>query len=319
MSYNCSHNHEDLVLRFYDELNESDRLAIDARLLICESCKSAYESIVSLSDVLPRQPTFAPDDASMEAIRNSISQRVLSAKIPREASSYSLIPGFRRSFQWSLVAAMVLFSFFVGRLTFQSGTPGQSAEVSQGLALEAPERISEIELDPSDGAVDIVYEKATQVEVSGIIRDSNVQALLRTALMDTENPASRLSAARVLSESNFESFKPDDALVSALQIVLETDPNQGIRLQTIKALRSLFVVAPISEGLKKQLFVVLLNDPNSAVRIETLELLTQNERVTLEWKSILEAAQLDINPLIRNKAQHALNGLITSGRLEELE
>ncbi|MDA1028613.1 MAG: hypothetical protein O3B41_06120 [Bacteroidetes bacterium] len=319
MNYNCSHNQEDLVLRYYDELNESDRLAVDARLLVCESCKSAYESILSLSDVVPRQPTFTPDDASMDAIRNSISQRVLNARKPREAASYSLIPGFRRSFQWSLVAAMVLFSFFVGRLTFQSGNEGRLADNSEGLALEAPERISGIELDPSDGMVEIIYEKATQVEVSGVIRDSNVQALLRTALMDTENPASRLSAARVLSESNFESFKPDDALVSALQIVLETDPNQGIRLQTIKAMRSLFVVAPISEGLKKQLFGVLLNDPNSAVRIETLELLTQNERVTLEWKSILEAAQLDINPLIRNKAQNALNGLITSGRLEELK
>jgi len=137
--------------------------------------------------------------------------------------------------------------------------------------------------------------------------------------MDDENPAGRLSAARVLSESNFESLKPDDALVSALQEVLETDSNQGIRLQAIKALRSLFVVAPVSEGLKKQLFGVLLNDPNSAVRIEAMELLTQNELVSLEWQAILEEAQLDMNPFIRRKAQTALSGIVPAGRLEIIE
>lgn len=229
------------------------------------------------------------------------------------SARYSLIPGFSRSSQWAMVFGMILIAFIAGRGTLQpAGYAGNPLE-------EIPSRVSGIDYNASDGLVQIQFERSTQGIVEGGIRDLRVQSLLGSALRDDENPAGRLSAARVVSESNFLDIRPDPGLISALQVVLETESNQGIRLQAIKALRSLFVAIPVSEDLKRQLFDVLLKDPNSAVRIEAMDLLTRSELVTLEMKSILESARTDLNPLIRRKAEVVLEKMETSGLLEDIQ
>ena len=64
---------------------------------------------------------------------------------------------------------------------------------------------------------------------------------------------------------------------------------------------------------------MLISDPNTAVRLEVLDLLTQSERTSIEMKAILEAAQSDMNPLIRRRAEEALGGFETADLLEDIK
>jgi len=312
MNHTCSHNQDDLILHFYGEMDESDRAEVDVRLLVCEPCKQAYQALLVMEDHIPRTPSAGISEGALNAIRSATSKRIQSARNARR-SSYSLIPGFSRPAQWAMVASMVLVAFISGRNAF----PTMS---TQGNPLESfPSKVSGIEYDPSQGLVEIQYESSTQSVFQGEIRDSRVQYLLGSALMDEENPIGRLSAARVVTESNFLEARPDERLITALQDVLERESNQGIRLQVMKALQSLFIATPVSEELKQQLFGVLLNDPNSAVRIGALDLLTRSELVSLEMKSIFESARNDMNPVIRRKAESVLAQFSTAGRLEEIK
>lgn len=311
MKQTCNHNHDEITLLFYGELDDVQRNIVEDRMATCDSCQQAHDSLAALAQIVPTQPYLDLDDASMEAIRSATLRRINEQSVVPRAS-YSLIPGWKRSAQWSLVAAMVFISFWAGGL--QKVTPAFFA----APALEQTQNVSGIEYDEQNGIVQISFEKLSESSVSGNVSDSAVQSLLGTALMNTENPASRLAAARILALSNFSKSEPDPQLLSALESVLVTESNPGIRLQAVKALRTVVAFVPLNESLKSSLIEVLLNDSNSAIRIEVMDLLTENEVTSRDMKALFEQAQEDSNPLIRRKAGLLLEDLEPAGRLEEI-
>ena len=312
MSKRCSHSQDDLILHFYGELEESESAVVEARMMICDGCKAAYDSMVLLEKTVPRTPAINLSDDVLESIRHSTSARVRSIS-DKQQSSYSLIPGFKRGPQWAMVAASVLLAFVVGRSSIKPDV------FTDALPLEAPSRISAIDYDAVQGMVQIQYEQSSMGQINGGIHDNEIQTLLGSAILDDENPAGRLRAAQILSASSFLEIQPDQKLIDAFQAVLASERNPGIRLQIVKALQALFVRIPISDELKSQLFELLISDPNTAVRLEVLELLTQSERTSIEMKAIYEAAQSDINPLIRRRAEEALSGFQTADLLEDIK
>ncbi|NQV73792.1 hypothetical protein HQ496_11775 [bacterium] len=312
MSKRCSHSQDDLILHYYGELEESESAVIEARIVICDGCKAAYDSLVQLENTLPRTPSVSLSDEVLESIRQSTGARVR-ALSEKKSSSYSLIPGFKRGPQWAMVAASVALAFMVGRSSIEPGV------FSDALPLEAPSRISAIDYDAAQGMVQIQYEQSSMGQINGGIHDNEIQTLLGSAILDDENPAGRLRAAQILSASSFLEIQPDQKLIDAFQAVLASERNPGIRLQIVKALQAIFVRIPISEELKAQLFELLISDPNTAVRLEVLDLLTQSERTSIELKAILEAAQSDMNPLIRRRAEEALGGFQTADLLEDIK
>lgn len=312
MSKRCSHNQDDLVLHFYGELEESESAVVQARITMCDGCKTAYDSLVRLENTVPRTPAVTLSDEVMESIRQSTGARVR-ALSETQRSSYSLIPGFKRGPQWAMVAASVVLAFVVGR---SSTGP---AVFTDALPLEAPSKISAIDYDAVQGVVQIQYEQSSIGQINGAVHDNEIQTLLGSAIMDDDNPAGRLRAAQILSASSFLEIQPDQKLIDAFQAVLASERNPGIRLQIVKALQAIFVRIPLSEELKAQLFELLISDPNTAVRLEVLDLLTQSERTSIEMKAILEAAQSDMNPLIRRRAEEALGGFETADLLEDIK
>ena len=99
MSKRCSHNQDDLVLHFYGELEESESAVVEARITMCDGCKTAYDSLVRLENTVPRTPAVTLSDEVMESIRQSTGARVR-ALSETQRSSYSLIPRIQ---VWSAV------------------------------------------------------------------------------------------------------------------------------------------------------------------------------------------------------------------------
>ena len=100
------------------------------------------------------------------------------------------------------------------------------------------------------GVVQIQYQQARPTSIEADISDERIQDLLRHALQDQDDPRSRLRAVRTVSEANFLNVAPDLALVDAMREVLLIENNEGIRLQTLKALNSIHVGMPVGEDLK---------------------------------------------------------------------
>lgn len=312
MGNTCSHNKDDLILYFYDEMDDHQRADIEARMVVCSSCRDAFASIESLSLTVPRSPSIEFDATTLDAIRNATSKRLMAEQATYR--SRPLLPRLGYRMQWGAVALAAVVIFFIGRISID--TSSRAPTVSSDLASLA--RVSSIDFDSDRGLVQIQYESALQTSIIGDMSDSRVQVLLGRALMDGENPGSRLSAARAVSEANFLGIRPDQSLIMALLQVLSTESNAGIKLQALKALNSLHRSAPVAEEVKQHLVEILLTDANSALRIEALKVLTRSELVSIEMRSVLEAARRDNNPFIRRQAANALIEFEQTTRLEDV-
>jgi len=314
MSHSCSHDREDLILFYYDELPASARKDLEARLTICPSCREQLALLESLEAFVPRSPSIELTDDTLSAIREATSRRIAEAA-PNEVGSsswsgLSLLP------RYAIAATVLLAVFFLGHLS------GSSTSSDPALAVfgeSADKQISDIRFDPESGVVQIQYQEARPTSIEADISDERIQVLLRQALRDQDDPGSRLRAVKAVSKANFTNVAPDPALVDAMKEVLLVETNEGIRLQTLKALYSLHAGMPVGDDLKSILIELLTEEQSSAIRMEALQLLTRSELASLEFQSALQSARQDLNPFIRRQAEAALYELETKTRLEDVQ
>ncbi len=314
MSHSCSHDREDLILFYYDELPASTRQDVEARITVCPSCREQLASLELLEAAVPRTPSIELTDETLSAIRNATSRRIAEAA-PKESrptarSGLSLLPRF------AIAASVLLAVFFLGQFT---ASPDQVDQAFAEFTGSKDAQISDINFDPESGVVQIQYQQARPTSIEADISDERIQDLLRHALQDQDDPRSRLRAVRTVSEANFLNVAPDLALVDAMREVLLIENNKGIRLQTLKALNSIHVGMPVGEDLKTTLINMLTTEKSSAIRMEALQLLTRSELASLELQSALQTARQDLNPFIRQKAEAALTEFETKTRLEEVK
>ena len=318
MNHSCSHSREDLVLYHYDELGASARADMDSRLKACPACRDQLEGLRELEFSVPRTPSVQIDDDVLSGIRMSTTRRLREeAARPASRFRWAAWPSMPRL---ALALGAVVIVFFLGRMTAgDASLPQLMADLPRTGLPSADARISDISVDRETGIVQISWEESRPVSIQAELSDSRVQALLSQALLDESNPGGRLRAVRAVSQVEAIQAEPDPALTGALEGVLFTESNEGIRLQTLKALGSLHRATPISSSLKTKLIDMLKNERNPAVRIEVLNLLTNNELTSMELQDALQQARKDVNPFIRSQAEAVLAELETSQPLESVE
>ena len=304
----CSHSQDDLMLHFYGELPEEAIADLEARLVLCEHCREHFASLKRLEDVIPKTPSVQIEAHVLQSIRNSTSSRL--SKLSSPSPSIRLIPRVHRGLQWGVVTAVVLFAFFIGRSSLDQ-TTGQAQ-----LAANEIDHFSSIDYNANSGIVRIEFDSK---RVEGGIEDENIQLLLGQALTNDADPSARFRAAQTVSEWDPVSKLPDEGLVQALQQVLNTDPNDGMKLYALKAIGALFVTVSLPESLHNDLITVLLQSKNSALRMEAMALLTRSEMLDMDLLPIFEAATADQNPLIRNRAEDVLSGFQGERPLEVIQ
>lgn len=312
MSTSCERHREDLILYHYDELGQSARIDLEAHIASCSACREQLSSLRALDSLVPREPSVHVEDATLDAIRESASRR-LAAEMDRGPVRRPQLRLVR--IQWAAAACVAFAMFFVGRYTASDvSSPFSSPEVPIAGA-----RISDVEFDPESGMVQISWEESRPVTLQADLQDSRVQMLLSQALEDEENPGSRLRALRAMSRASLPQATPDPELVAALESVLRTEANEGIRLQTVKALHTVNGQAPLPESLKEHLILMLTTERNPALRIEVLQLLASSEQASMQWREALQQARSDVNPFIRRQAESALAGMESTQPLESVQ
>lgn len=312
MSTSCERHREELILYHYDELGQSARVDLETHLASCSACQEQLASLRALETLVPREPSVHVADAELEAIRKTAARR-LEAELDREPAVRPRLQLVR--LQWAVAACIAFVLFFAGRYTASIG----SAPFSSPDVPIAGARISDVEFDPESGLVQISWEESRPVTLRADLQDARVQMLLSQALEDEENPGSRLRALRAMSRAGLPQTAPDPVLVEALESVLRTETNEGIRLQTVKALHTVNGQAPLPESLKEHLIQMLTSERNPALRIEVLQLLASSEQASMQWREALQQARSDVNPFIRRQAESALAGMETTQPLESVQ
>lgn len=327
----CKHDEQALVLYHYDELNAEERAAVEAQLELCASCRAVLAELDLVQQAIPARPALEPEEDTLKALRSTL---VSNLPEPRPSLRRQATAGWNElrwmqpaslALRLAVAAVLVAVGFLLGR------RPSGSTEAIEDLALaRAPVQaehgtispafagVQSVEFDPASGTVEIQYNTVNEVAVRGLPGDAAVQALLEQALLDDTNPVARLYAAKALQAAPSTQAAPDSQLVAALTFLLENERNEGIRLQAIEALRTLYRQTPLSTAARQSLLNVLLHDENSALRIEALELLTERARASQELATYLDAVREDPNDFIRLQVQNLLSRPDSALPLEQL-
>ncbi|MGH9458955.1 MAG: HEAT repeat domain-containing protein [Thermoanaerobaculia bacterium] len=213
----------------------------------------------------------------------------------------NVVPFHRRpSVRWisqaAAVAVLVGGSFWAGR-TRPSGplgpTPMDEAEITAvqlagshivpasrlSPVIEGAPRIDNVRLlsAPAESDVRLAFEVTSQWTVTGGPEDESMATLL-AYLVQAQGPESnsRSTAIQLIRDGFGAGHTASPAIARALAGVLETETNEGVRLNAMDALKELPAAATAQA--QAALIEVLKNDPNPAVRLKAVEALANVAR-----------------------------------------
>ncbi|GAB5519757.1 MAG: hypothetical protein RhofKO_20080 [Rhodothermales bacterium] len=307
-----------LILYVADELDADARA--DAEALIAAD-PEARAFVDELRAIQAHTATLLPDTFADKL-------PALEARIAHALRPVSTTPPVWKAWLWpeggvwrvwtgrlALTALLVAVGFGLGRqgaspLALQEGVPPEALLVHEPQAEDSYfGGVLDMHVDPVGGQVEVRYQTVAERVVRGDPSDPTIKTLLEGALLDENNPAGRLDALRTLVSTAKRAPAPDHQIVDALVTVLQDEPNEGLRLQALRALGLLHTGHAFGELAKATVIDVMLQDANSALRIEALQLLTQNAAGTADLMPYLEAATADTNAFIQLKAERLLDRL----------
>jgi HEAT repeat protein len=150
--------------------------------------------------------------------------------------------------------------------------------------------------------VPVSYEPARQREVppglDGAPNDARIRELLLAAVND-QDPALRVDSIDLLQHRC-----GDETVRKTLLGALRSDPNSGVRLRALEALRP---YARNSET-RAVLASVVLNDTSPAIRTQAIDLLVQSNGSDVA-STLQEVLRREENPYIRERSVHALRAM----------
>ena len=305
----CSRSKE-IMLYFYDELDDEARLSIEAHLQACPSCRKELEG---LEEMRSRLPAPLVSDEILQPTRRALlyklrrSQTKGSTQIPIWQHAGKLV------FQAGLAAALIFFGFWLGGKNSLQTVPPQFSmhdliTASKAVVLQNDAispylmGINRITVNANDGTVEIEYNTVNEVTIRGGADDRDVTIMLQNALQSEEDPVLRLRAVKAVEAMAATADDLDTVLVDALGHLLQNEKNIGIKLSALDALQ--FAVNT-PQG-KKIIIQTMLSDKNDVVRMKAFKTLIKSDEPISKMSDVLTTTRSDSNVYIRTKSLQLL-------------
>lgn len=268
-----------LQLSLFGELKPDEQTLLKDHLLKCLECRSELEDQKSILELISSSKKISMDEKTLSAARYQL-RGALRSEISGKGIFSGLMENFSRFFTTPIRLAVVgvsilLFGILIGALIFRTSTTpllDQTENADQFAMLENDIRVSNISFidsDPSDGEVEFTFEASKPVRLRGKINDQRIQNVLTYAMLNEQNPGSRLNSINAMDSES--PVKLDDDVRNALITVVMTDNNPGVRREALKLMKKV----PYDESFKQTLLYVVTNDTSSGLRIEALNLLIE--------------------------------------------
>jgi len=263
----------------FGELKAEEQLILKEHLVSCDECRRELDDQKNLMEIISTRKKVNVDDKMLSAARYQLRGALRSEKAGRNILS-GLMENISQFFTTPIRLAIVsisilLFGIFIGALIFRTSTTpavDQAENTDQFAMLDNDVRISNISFidsDPSDGEVEFTFEASKPVRLRGKINDQRIQSVLTYAMLNEQNPGSRLNSINAMDTKSPVQLDPD--VKNALITVIMMDNNPGVRREALKLMKKF----PYDETFKQTLLYVVANDTSSGLRIEALNLLIE--------------------------------------------
>jgi len=269
----CAEFERRLALYAWDELEPSDRKAVEEHCAACAGCAATLARERALCEQLGSLVPEQVPDLLVAQCRRSLAQNL--DRADTAGRWWRQIRGAFRPTAWLTarpawtMAALVLAGFLAGRYVARSIAP--RAVASEPVAEEAvaspyeSSSVTGIQRLP-DGAVAVRMRTEQPVVVQGTLDDGAIRRALLAALeaSDRPDPDARLESVDLLRGS-----RSDEAVRGALCHAALHDTNPSVRLKAVEALRGLEQEAEV----RATLLQALEHDGNPGVRVEAISAL----------------------------------------------
>ncbi len=264
-----------LQLSLFGELKSEEQMKLKEHLLTCEECRTELEDQKNLLELISGKKKSKVDEKVLSAARYQLRGALRSEtgnKSIFETTIDSITQFFTTPLKFAVVSVtMLLIGILIGSLLFrnsaseelitQNGNENRFASLSEDIGIS---NLRFIDSDASDGEVEFTFQASRPVHLKGKVNDPQIQSVLTYAMLNEQNPGSRLNSINAMDTEPTNGFDPD--VKNALVTVVMSDKNPGVRREALK-LMSKF---PYDESIKQALFYVIANDTISGLRIEAL-------------------------------------------------
>lgn len=297
---NCETARDLLVLLNYGELSFGDEEALEKHLELCPACAVERRKLEHLDVLLERQSADCSPDL-LARCRRDFSGR-LEQERPRRGG-FSLTDWWQglSSAPWlkpAAALALLVVGFAGGKLIHPDQT--RLAPIRSSVAQPVADSVRTLDPASVEGTP-LPYEPVAQSEVSRGPSEAGVRNLLLAAVND-QDPALRVDSIDLLQHRC-----GDETVRKALLGALKADPNSGVRLRALEALR------PYSRNPETRVVLagVVLNDTSPTIRAQAIGLLVQSRGSDVA-STLQEVLRREENPYIRERSAHALRAMKAS-------
>jgi hypothetical protein len=305
-----------LQLSLFGELKSEEQLKLKEHLLTCEECRIELEDQKSLLELLSGKKKTAVDEKVLSAARYQLRGALRSEQSNKNilhSAAESFLQFFSSPQKFAIAGvAMLVIGVILGGLLFsrssQSQFTGQQNGDNRFASLSEDISISNvrfIDSDASDGEIEFTFEASRPVQLKGNINDQQIQSVLTYAMLNEQNPGSRLNSINAMNSEKPVQY--DNDVKNALITVVMTDENPGVRREALKLMNKI----PYDENIKEALLYIITNDTVSGLRIEALNSIIEagNRGYKLnkeELNLFRQTMQDDKNPYIKLRSKTIL-------------
>jgi Putative zinc-finger len=267
-------------LALYSELNNDEQKELENHLKSCEECRKEMEMQKNLLNVISETEKKEIDDTLLHEARVQL-RGALRMESGKQTFGFQFflnlfeffIPPYRMAIAG---VTTLLIGFFIGYI-FIKPSPEiryitKNADGTENVFSQQDVKISNISFidsDASDGEVEFEFDAVKPMHFKGRVDDPNVQSVLTYAMLNEQNPGSRLNSINAMVSENTSSFDPE--IKKALITVAITDKNPGVKREALNLLKRL----PYDEDIKQAYLYVLSSDTSSALRITAIKALIE--------------------------------------------
>jgi hypothetical protein len=305
-----------LQLSLFGELKSEEQKILKEHLLICEECRTELEDQKNLLELISGKKKLIIDDKVLSAARYQLRGALRSEQSNRNifnSAAENISQFFTSPLKYAfagialLVLGIIIGSLFFGRssqpqFTGQQNGDNRFASLTEDISIS---NVRFVDSDASDGEVEFTFEASRPVRLKGKVNDPQIQSVLTYAMLNEQNPGSRLNSINAMDTETPVQYDSDvkDALIT----VLMTDENPGVRREALKLMSKFHY----DESIKQTLLYVVANDTVSGLRIEALNSLIEagNQGYKLNNEEInlfRERLQKDENPYIKLRSRTIL-------------
>jgi hypothetical protein len=269
-----------LQLSLFGELKSEEQLKLKEHLLTCEECRTELEDQKNLLELISGKKKVIVDEKVLSVARYQLRGALRAEKESKNifgSLADNIFQLFTTPLRFAFAgAALLIIGVLIGGILFkqsyQNEFTGQQNGDNRFALLSEDISISNlrfIDSDAADGEVEFTFQASKPVRLRGNVNDPQIQSVLTYAMLNEQNPGSRLNSINAM-DTEFP-VQYDKDVKDALITVMMTDENPGVRREALKLISKF----PYDESVKQSLLYVILNDTVSGLRIEALNLLIE--------------------------------------------